>query len=370
MKTKLTIGMAIIMLVLAGELAAAERPARERIEAQGWTIGFAPADRAVADGIAKKLPDFKKRMAAIAGAKMELNGEGLESRAGELAKKAATAGGLPEREADFQREFQRAAAAVRELDEALNAALFIPAIEVWRTGEVLERMRAGEKLPGFTWDAKENRPTVNFRFNWKISPEDFRVTKTIELPPAIYLRLEKPADSTAVSAVLKDLEGWASVVQQTSGQARPLIVRLSGSVAIGRVFKSVIANEPATTWVREGLSGYVWREVVRKSVSAKAADGYAVLVAQLPVARTGDKPFNLEIWPEQNGEDHAMMARQVFLNIVDADGPEVLAKLLEAFWKLPLEERTSASFRRLYREQTKLGIEARAPRRSLGAVAK
>lgn len=58
----------------------------------------------------------------------------------------------------------------------------------------------------------------------------------------------------------------------------------------------------------------------------------------------------------------------MFVNIAEMDGVKALEKLLEAFWLSPVEQRTSANLRRLYREQMKTGIEARAPQRSLGAA--
>ncbi len=370
MKTNNGFAVGLAMLVLAARLVAVEWPVRERIENQGWTIGFTPADRTVAETVAKKIPDLEKRLTAINAVKTDFGAEAFAARAGELARKAAAAGAWPGGEADFRREFERAAAIVREVETALHAALDLHAIEIWRTMEVRERMKSGEPLPGFKWDAKENRPTVNFAFNWNVSAETFQLTKTIDMPPAIFLRLEKLDDPAAEARAAKDLENWAAIVEQMSGSMQPLAVRMSGSVAIGRVFKAALANEPATTWVREGLTGYVWRDVVRHSVAAKSAGNYAVMVAQIPVAKTGDKPFDLEVWSEPETELYQILARQVFINIAETDGPAALAKVLGAFWQLPIEQRTSANLRRLYRAQMNTGIEARAPRRSLGMPAK
>ena len=79
----------------------------------------------------------------------------------------------------------------------------------------------------------------------------------------------------------------------------PLAVRMSMPMALHAVLKKECVDEPASRWIREGLAGWLWREVVIQTVSAKAAGHYAVTIAQLPMARAGDEAINLEIVAEK-----------------------------------------------------------------------
>ncbi len=357
------------VLMCVHSMGAESFPAREYLEAKGWTIGFAPGDRAVAEGLVSRTAAFEKRLGEIDAIKAELGAAELERRGGELAQKAAALSKLPAREADFRREMELATGAVKQLTVALRDVFYVHKIEIWRTTEVRQRLADGDKIEGFRWDEKAKRPSVDLRLNWQIRPDDYRLTTDIQMPPAIFVKLEDKGDVKAqVAAVGKDLEGWSEVVQQMQGQMTPLAVRLAMNMALGAVLKKECADEPASRWIREGLAGWLWREIVIQSVPTKVAGRYAVMIAQFPVARAGDKPINLEVWPEKEAGDFPLNATQVFVNIAEMDGAKALERLLEAFWQLPVEQRTSANLRRLYREQLKTGIEARAPQRSLGAT--
>ena len=364
------VGVVLVAALMGVRSPGAEAfPAREYLEAKGWTIGFAPGDRAVAEGLMPRTAVFEKRLGEIDAIKSELGVAELERRGGELAKSAATISRLPGREEDFLREMGRATGSVKELAGVLRDVLYMHKIEIWRTAEVRQRLAAGGKIEGFRWDEKAKRPTVDFSLNWQIIGDDYHLTKNIQMPRAIFLRLEGKGDVKAqVTALTKDLDAWSEVVQQLQGQMTPLAVRMSMPMALHAVLNKECVDEPASRWIREGLAGWLWREIVIQAVSAKAAGDYAVTIAQLPVARAGDKAINLESWPEKDAGDYPVRAAQVFVNIAEMDGMKALEKLLEAFWRLPVEERTSANLRRLYREQMKTGIEARAPQRSLGAA--
>jgi hypothetical protein len=357
-------------MLWGASLVAAEYPAREYIEAKGWTIGFAPGDRAVATGVAAQVDVFEKKLVAIEAIKAELSVAELERRTGELAKLAAAIGKLPTRDDDFRRELERVIVRVKELNGELRAALFRRKIELWQTAEVHERLAAGEQLAGFKWDEKEKRPAMQINFNWQFAAGDYRVTKILEMPPAIFLRMEGKGDTKAqVAAAVKNFDDRAMMARDLDREMSALAVRTALPMAIETVLKKECVDEPSSVWIRAGLTGWIWRELVVRSVPAKAAGRYAVLVAQLPVPRPGMPTVNLEVWPEKDGGDFVLMARQVFINIAESDGAEALERLLTAFWQLPQEQRTTANLRRVYREQMKTGIEARAPLRSLGAVA-
>ncbi|MBC7367042.1 MAG: hypothetical protein H7343_09570 [Undibacterium sp.] len=353
----------------SASLVAAEYPAREYIAAKGWTVGFAPGDRAVATGVVAHLDVFEKKLVAIEAIKSELSVAELERRTGELAKLAAAIGRLPAREDDFRRELERVIVRIKELNGALREALFMRKIELWQTAEVRERLGAGEQLAGFKWDAKEQRPAMQINFNAQFEASDYRVTKTLEMPPAISLRLDGKGDTKAqMAAAVKSFDVWAKIARDMDGGMGALAVRMALPMAFETVLKKECVDEASSRWIRAGLTGWLWRELVVRSVPAKAAGKYAVLVAQLPVPRPGMKPVNLEVWPEKDQGDFPLLARQVFINIAESDGAESLERLLTAFWELPREQRTTANLRRLYREQMKTGIEARAPLRSLGAA--
>ena len=209
------VGVVLVVALMGVRSPGAEAsPAREYLEAKGWTIGFAPGDRAVAEGLMPRTAIFEKRLSEIDAIKAELGVAELERRGGELAKRAATISRLPAREEDFRREMGRATGSVKELADALHDVFRMRKIEIWRTAEVRQRLAAGGKIEGFRWDEKANRPSVDFSLNWQINGDDYHLTQNIRMPPAIFLQLEGKGDVKAqVTALTKDLDAWSGVVQ-------------------------------------------------------------------------------------------------------------------------------------------------------------
>src|ERR1051326_3053619 len=167
----------VVALSLAIASRAADAPVREHLQAKEWTIGFVPGDRAVAEQLAVEIDDFDRRLTEAVGIKHELGSEELEKRADEIAKKTAELLQLPGKSEEFRQEIVRVAQAVSGVTAALRGMFLQHKIEIWRTAEVRERLAAGEKIEGFTWDPVERRPNANLKFNWEISPVDYHVTK-------------------------------------------------------------------------------------------------------------------------------------------------------------------------------------------------
>ncbi len=358
---------AILGLGWAFAAHAAEQPAREYREVSGWSIGYAPDDSAAADAVAKQVEAFGQRLAQVEAIQHELGAEQVEARLDELAKKTAQICGLPAREADFRREYARAVTSAREWRNVVHQVVARKKIEIWRGDEIYRRLGAGETIEGFAWDAATKQASVNFRVNWVVSPDTYKLTTDIAMPAAYPLKLEGTTSAESqLPKLTKDLDNWANIITQVFGNTEPLAVRAALSVAMRKVLKTECPDNPASNWIDDGLIGWTWRELILQVVPRKAASKYTDVVAQLPVPKAGDAPYNLEVWPEHEQGAYPLIARQVFINIAESDGPDAMPHLLAAFWKLPVEKRTTAGLKTVYREQTKNALETRAPLRSLG----
>lgn len=361
------VAVVALAFAAAGSVYAEDLPAREKLEQGGWTIGFSPADRPIAEGLASHLADFEKRFVAIETTKFELGPAEVEARAAELALAFAKFCGLPGREEDFQREIERSLPHIRELQAKMRAAFLVRSIEIWRAAEVRERNRTAEKLPGLVWDEKTGKAQRRARFNWTLNAHDYSIATNVSVVPATMLVLEKTEGvRPAVEALVKDFENWSESVRVFYRDGGAEVIRRTMSVVASNLLRSECAAAVSNTWICAGVGGWAWREWVVTILPAKSVDRYALRVAQLPVPILGGKPINLETWPRDREDDAWNMARQVFCNIAERHGAESVSRLMGEFWNLPKADRTSANLKRVYWQLVHEPLEERAPWRSLG----
>ncbi|HEX2854277.1 MAG TPA: hypothetical protein VHO24_13660 [Opitutaceae bacterium] len=361
---------AVALALLAGRPAqAVDFPLREKLERDGWTIGFSPADRPVAEALAAHLMDFEKRFAAMADAKLELGPAEVEARTAEIALALAKSCGLPGREADFQREIGRSLPQIRGLQAKILATFLLRSIEIWREGEVRDRIKAGEKIPGLIWDEKTGKAHRRARFNWTLNAQDYSITTNVAAPPATMLILDETrAIRPAVDVLQKDFASWVDGLRGFYADSSADAVRRSMAVATSNLLHTECSPGISTMWICAGMGGWAWREWVVTALPRKSVDRYALRVAQLPVPSLGGKPINLEAWPRDREDDSWNMARQVFCNIAERHGAETVSRLMGEFWNRPKAERNTASLKRVYAELLHEPLEGRAPWRSLGVA--
>lgn len=359
--------VAVVAVTTRSAAHAGEFPAREKLERNGWTIAFSAADRPIAEGLVAQLTEFEKRFAAISDAKLELGPFEVEARSEEIALALAKLNGLPGREADFRREIGRSMPRIRELQLKILEAFLVRSIEIWRTTEVRDRIKAGEKLAGLTWDEKTGKAQRRARFNWTLNAQDYSIVTDATVPAAAMLILDETQEiPAAVGVLVKDFASWSDGLRAFYLDSSADAVRRSMAVVTSNLLRTECSPGTSTIWICAGMGGWAWREWVIAALPAKTVDRYALRVAQLPVPSLGGKAFNLEVWPRDREDDSWNMARQVFCNIAERHGPETVSRVMSEFWNLPKAERTTVGLKWVYLQLLKEPLEGRAPWRSLG----
>lgn len=348
---------------------ATEFPEREQLQKDGWTIGFAPNDRPLAEALAKHIGDFEKRFAAIESTELSLGPAELEARATELASQTAGWCALPKREADFEREFQQVALRVREIRTQVRRALLVRAIEIWRPDEIAVRFATNDGVPGVRWNATEKRLALDAHINLQSNFANDQISARVIAPSAVMLQIgDQKNQKSVVAALVASFNLWVDVFESPGADPGPTTMRIAAGTGIGRAVAAAVAPDTSSRWIAAGLSSWVWRELVFTTLQPERANRYAPVVPVLAVPAAGEELLNLEQWPADDETDHVKRAFQVFLNIAEHHGKDAIPQVMTQFWKLPTDQRTTAALKEVYRTLWDEPLEARAPWRSLGPV--
>jgi hypothetical protein len=337
------------------------------MERAGWTIGFAAADRELAERVAKQINHFERRVGQLEAQILGFGPAEIEAQSAGIAADLARWCALPEREAEFESEIARLLPQLRAFRSELKRVIAVRALEIWRVEEVRERLQAGGELPGLTWNDAERRAKQQAHFHAVLNPPDYVITAKTNIPPAMMLPLINTANVRAgAHELMKAFDSWVDVLQHVQRELDAIMVRTGLSAVAGNVIFRECSNDSSTRWIAEGLGRWAWRETAFTRVPPKEVERYALFAAQLPVGRAGQPWLRLDQWPEAQHDDAAMMARQVFCNIEERHGSEAIPRLMAEFWQLPQQERTTAALKTIYRRLMNEPLEGRAPWRSLG----
>ena len=358
--------VALLSSLAVGAIAlATELPARKKIVKDGWTIEFSPVDRATAEQLAGQTAKFEQIRAEAMRAKIELEPPAIEARADELAKKLAELCALPNRAGDFRKEIKRMLPTVVELQGELEKAISPRAVSIVRKSELIQRLKTGEKIPLFSYDAATN--LVDFQFNFRFQfDKDYVILERPQLLESIPLnpsKDEKPADDPA-TALLEDFqETTGYIVSTTARMYSKLVVAIGFDNVIGNTLSAEVQKDSTAQWIQSGATQWALRRLFVHALNPELAESYLWYHEQLlQAAYKNPQAINLEEAPEKlNGVQQAA-AHAVFRIIAEKHGNEAVTKLLAAFWKLPIEKRTSDAFKKICQKQLKQPLSAYLPR--------
>jgi hypothetical protein len=355
------VAMAAVSVVAARS---ADLPPRETIASDGWVIEFSPADRPTAEKLADRIGRLEQARSAAAAFNLEFAPAIVEARSAELAQKMADLCALPSRRKDFESELRQMAAGFTRLEEELAKAVFPRAVAVWRKSELIQRLGAGEKVAGFSFDVAANQ--VNFGYNpqWTLD-KDYVVTKHPEAIGALPVKIPEEVTATeeAVATLEKDFQNMCSLfgTMAASGLRSQILIEMQN--AAGKILEAQMPGDPSVKWISAGAARWAARQVLVQTNSPQVADRYTFLWDEaLRSAMQEAKPLDLEAWPDKqdSGQRYAM-AVQVFRNVAEKHGNAAITRWLGEFWRLPPAQRTSVKFRRLYEKLFREPLEAEAP---------
>lgn len=344
---------------------AADLPAREKIAEGGWTIEFSPIDRAAAELLAAQVPRLEQIRSEAEAARIELEPPVIEARAEELAKKLAELCALPNRVEGFQKEIKKMLPTVVELKGELRDALSPRVVSIVRKSELILRLQGGEKIPLFTYDAATN--LVNFGFNFKFQfDKDYAITERPERLASIPLKQSEEAtpDADLAGALLKDFQEKTGYFSTMAGQMYgKMLVALGMNNVIGNVLSAEVQKGSTAQWIQSGATQWALRRLFVHALNPELAESYLWYhEQQLQSAYKNSQAINLEASPEKLSGQQQVVAYAVFRTIAEKHGNEAVTKLLAAFWKLPIEKRTSEAFKKICQKQLKESFAMFLPR--------
>jgi hypothetical protein len=355
--------LAAIAIVSVVAAKAAELPPRETIAKDGWVLEFSPVDRPTAEKLAGRVGQLEQARQAAAVLNLELNPAALEARSPELAQRMTELCALPARRADFQEELKHMAAGLAPLEAELAQAAFPRSVAIWRKPELIQRLAAGEKIAGYSYDATANTVNFDYKPHWTVD-KDYAVTEHPEAIGALPLKKteEVAATDDSIAAMEKDFQSWCKGMGAMLALGMRYQVFGSLENVVRKVLEAQLPRDPSVKWISVGAARWAARNVMVQITSPRVADRYTILYDRaLQGVKPDAGPVDLEAWPAGQETQHYAAAVQVFRNIAEKQGDAAIPRLLGEFWRRPPGQRTSPGFRQLYQRLFRERLEAEAP---------
>lgn len=255
--------------------------------------------------------------------------------------------------------------AIVEIRAVVHAAAAPRAVSIVRKSELIQRLQAGEKTPLFSYDAATNLVSFDFNLSFRMG-KDYAFTERPEALAAIPLRQsedEKPAhDPTA--ALLKNFQEMTEQLTMAGGQMHgKMVVAFGFNNVIVNVLSAEVPAGSSAQWIQSGVSHWALRRMFVHALNPEQVESYLWYnEKQLHAVYQNTQRINLEENPEKMSAIQQAAAHAVFRTIAEKHGNEAVTKLLAAFWKLKLVQRTSQAFVKICEKQLKQPLAAYLPR--------
>jgi hypothetical protein len=136
---------------------------------------------------------------------------------------------------------------------------------------------------------------------------------------------------------------------------------------IQSVLKDVLSKEtrgnPKMWWLNVGVTFWVRQQLLIMIYKPETAKRYQIGLDQsLEDELKAPHVLNMEKDPKDSEDHQVFLAYAIFRTIAEKHGNEAVTKLLAAFWKLPVEKRTSEAFKKIVQKQLEQPLSAFLPR--------
>ncbi|HEX2853926.1 MAG TPA: hypothetical protein VHO24_11860 [Opitutaceae bacterium] len=348
---------AAILLGAVSWSRAAEAPAfpqREVREIAGFKIEYSPGDEAYADVLAQRLSERANGTPAAAETS-RLDGTQMSRRREELLGKVTAWLALPKPTAELEKTYDNFGELFGILARTMpkdprNYAL-------WRRPELLARLQAGEKIPGFVLSG----PTgIEFKFAFNLEKAKDETQEALGEKAAKFweaavlpISIGKEPDHTPGQDIAEGLEVMTGamshlrdvLIKETAG---PFII-LHETVEVG-IITAYLASKDRR-WFCDGVANYVAWKILADTLGAEDARRYYDLDAQLAQYAGEAGRIDLAKWPagenavKANYSENLNTANYAFATKVIADicgrhGDAILPKLFAEIGKTPKDKAT------------------------------
>lgn len=344
----------LFVIAAGASLLAAATPRLQRLarNVDGVVIEYSPGDEAYVDELVRRLADIRSlpTVKAPAGGELEM----LEAqRASYLAAVASTLGlSAPTAEmTSFWPKFTDLFRTMGRLtaDPVASARRY----QLWRRPELIDRLQAGEKIPGFSLGGPSGL-IFHLDFNFASPAEAAEFWRNHPLPIAIGAGPAPADDITAGVQKLRALSGSFS-----NGGGRTFLM-LHEMTEVGIVWHYI--GSPDRRWFCDGMANYVAWKTLRDKLGAAEAKKIYDLEAELKKYRAEAALVDLEKWPAAENMGQAnyredintanyAFATQVIARVCAKHGDDLLPRWFAEIGKTPHAKTTMQT---VYRAYTKL----------------
>jgi len=317
-------------------------------------IEYSPGDEAYTDELVRQIADIRAKPVAAPRANAEW-GRIEAQRTGYLAAVSGTLA-LPGPTAEMTSFWSKFITLFRAVEQlAADPLASAPRYQLWRRPELMERLRAGEKIPGFSLGG----PTglnfrIDFRMEQPVDPAEF--WRPRPLPIAIGAGAPPADDIAAGIQKLRVLSGTFHVAGTDLG---PFML-LHEITEAGIIWHYI--GSPDRRWFCDGVANYVAWKTLRDKLGAAEAGKFYDLEAELKKYRAAAGTVDLEQWPaaENMGKENYRedintanyaFATQVIARVCAKHGDGLLPRWFAEIGKTP---RAQTTMKTVYRAYTKI----------------
>jgi hypothetical protein len=221
---------------------------------------------------------------------------------------------------------------------------------LWRKPDLVARLRAGQKIPGFTLEPGGDvniNFSVSFDTKEAATPQDTaaQIDKVWgELVWPVKIGEQSPDED--VKASLESLRHYKAAISSTEAN----LVMNTLHEAIEFTLVTEVIRSPDRRWFCEGVANYLALQIIAKRVGPELARSYYDVDGMLARAGDGAKQGDLEKWlvsespaaehtPGEINEANYLRATRVIQRVVEKHGTELLPKWIIEIRKTPERQR-------------------------------
>jgi len=369
----------VAVLGLAG-MVSASLPERKTFQFGEFTIEASAGDEAYVEALAVKLADYQLPKAETQPT-LKLGLDDLEKRRDYFLGKVSMYLGLDKPTEKMASTYDTMGTLWRTMRLVAPKGM-LRHYALWRKPELVARIQAGEKIPGFTL-ARSGDLDFNFEFKLNSNSGDLQPEPVAARTAAFWnsficpIKIGATPDTTPAEEVSNQLDGLIRNILGFLGQQMQVTERqivfnvLHETTESGVVWHYLTSKD--RRWFCDGVANYVAWKVIEREIGAEEVKGYYDLTAELKKYENEASRVDLASWPAAENMEQARYAEDLntanyaFATKVIADacakqGDGVLPQLFVEIGRTKRERATMETVFKAYRRLTGENLRSYLPK--------
>lgn len=374
-----------VMLGLAGRIAAT-LPERKMFLFGEFTIEASAGDEAYVEALAVRLADYRlPKMETQPALKLGL--DDLVKRRDYFLGKVSMYLGLEKPTEKMTSIYDNRAGLWRTM-QGVAPKDVLRHYALWRKPELVARIAAGEKIPGFTADASGE---LRFNFEFKLDsgsgglhPDQAAARMTgLWASFVCPIKIGVTPDVTPTEEVSVQLEEFTRNIFGFLGQQMQITERQAVFRILHETTESGVVGyyltSPDRRWFSEGVANYVAWKVIEGEIGAGDAKSYYNFLAELKKYENEAARIDLAAWPAAENMDQAKYAEdlntanyafatKVITEVCEKQGDGLLPQLFAEIGRTKREKATMDTVFKAYRRLTGENLRSYLPKPAASTV--